>query len=183
MRTRLSIALVCIVVAGGAAPAVADVLWSWQFGTEEGTFVTDGTFAATSAAGSFTIQDVEITASQYPAHVGAAHYFTQEPLGFEWDGTVPTQFWRLGGTYTNGAGFYLVANDWYYGYQPTVGSILDVDENYVYRESLTLAPLQDLQLPVVPTLSGWAVGLLTTTLAAAGAWLLIRREPGFRAPF
>ncbi len=176
MRTPL--ALRCLIIVGLAvsiaSPSAADVLWSWQFGTEQGTFTTDGTLADTSAAGSFTISNFQITASTYPSHVGAAYYETQAPQGFLWDGSVPTQFWRAGGIFTNGSNFFLVMNDWIYLFLPASGIVRNADEDDVYSAALTLTPLREQLTPAVPALSPWGLGLLSLMMAGAGAWLLRR---------
>lgn len=179
MKTPLMkyLVLTCGLVVGSAVPVAGQVHWNWSFGSEQGTFVTDGSFADTGSPGNFTISGFEITASAYPSHVGADTYETQPPQGFLWDGSAPTQFWRLGGTYTNGADFFLVSNDWYYVFNPVVSGLYNSDEDLVFDGSLTLEPVADLQT-AIPTLSLPMTVFFSLLLAFAGFWFL-RRHPHF----
>jgi hypothetical protein len=90
-------------------PAVANITWDWSFSTEAGTFETNGALVGASApAANYTIDTstFAVTASQIAGLVGATYVAILETQGFQWDGTQPTQFWRAGGTYTNGANFH-----------------------------------------------------------------------------
>jgi len=95
--------------------ARAEINWSWVnagTGTESGTFTTDGeTVGALAPAGSYTILDFSYTASVYGAPVGSVSggtYFIGMPdIGFEWDGSGATQFWRQSGAWTNGFGLWV----------------------------------------------------------------------------
>jgi len=177
MRIRASkcVIMACALVIGSATPAAGQVLWSWSFGSEQGTFVTDGSFPDTASPGNFTITNFEVTASAYPLHVGAAWYETQPPQGFLWDGSAPTQFWRSGGTYTNGSNFFITANDWYYTFAPGTSYLNDWDEFEVLSGTLTLVPLAESQSGSgIPTLSFRMVALFSLLTALAGFWLLRR---------
>ncbi|MBD2627894.1 PFE-CTERM domain-containing protein [Trichormus variabilis] len=90
-------------------PAQA-LTWNWSFngGAEAGTFDTNGTFANTSGAFDFTINaaTVAVTSSTVaPLLVGKTFTEIQPTEGFLWNGTAPTQFYRNGGTLTNGSRF------------------------------------------------------------------------------
>ncbi len=165
--------IACAMVVASVAPASAQVVWSWSFGSEQGTLTTDGSFADTASVGTFTITDFQITGSAYPAYVGATTYETQAPQGFLWDGSAPTQFWRLGGTYTNGADFFLVQNDWFYVFNPGLSELNNADEDLVLEGTLTLVPLNDTRAGI-PTLSFPMMILFLILMGLAGVWLLRR---------
>jgi hypothetical protein len=88
-------------------PAQA-LTWNWSFngGAEAGTFDTNGTFADTSGNFNFVINaaTVAVTTSAFaPSLVGATFTEGSQPgNGFLWNGTNPTQFYRGGGSFTNG---------------------------------------------------------------------------------
>ncbi len=98
-------------------PAQAGILWNWVnssgTGTEEGTFVTLGTFEnGLVEAGSYELVDFTVSSSGSNLPVGSisgGQYSMGQPgVGFVWDGSSPTEFWRADGTYTNGFAFYVV---------------------------------------------------------------------------
>ena len=103
MLTILTLAAIC-----GAAQA--GIVWSWTnagTGTEQGTFITDGNLVSDLApAGTYTVIDFSVTATAYIIPIGSmssGDYFTNQPdIGFDWDGSIPTVFWRSSGFYTNG---------------------------------------------------------------------------------
>ena len=88
----------------------AKIQWTWEnvaTGTERGTFVTDGMMVGGAApAGSYTVLDFSVTASIYGLRYGSildGQYSIGMPdIGFDWDGSMPTVFWRQSGGYTNG---------------------------------------------------------------------------------
>ena len=168
-----------VLIAFFAVPANADVVWNWQFGTESGTFITSGTFADTSAAGTFTISQFHVTGSAYPGAAGA-HYDlgSQLPEGMIWDGSVATQFFR--DVYTNGANFYGSSTPPYrYVLIPAQGIIEDDDENILASAALTVTPVRDVvaAAPVaIPSLLLSRLLLLGTLLAGAALLLLRRRR-------
>jgi PEP-CTERM motif len=91
--------------------AAASVVWSWSFnsGAEAGTFTTNGTTADLGGAFNFVIDAAtfNVTASAFnPALVGASFVANQPTQGFLWNGTAATQFYRGGGTFTNGSNFF-----------------------------------------------------------------------------
>ncbi|MBU0740901.1 hypothetical protein KKG45_11650 [bacterium] len=109
--------LTILVLAAACGAAQAGVQWSWSnagTGTELGTFITDGELVSDQApAGTYTVVDFSVTASAYDIPIGSmsgGDYFTNQPeIGFDWDGSVPTVFWRLSGFYTNGFGLFVTA--------------------------------------------------------------------------
>lgn len=111
MKSFLTVLTMLVILIHGSAKA--DILWNWVnagTGTEMGTVITTGDASSGSvAAGSYTILDFSLSASNYALPIG---YFSsgdyaigQQDIGFLWDGTTITQFWRSSGTYTNGFSF------------------------------------------------------------------------------
>ncbi len=90
--------------------AMAGIEWNWVnagTGTEEGTFITEGELVDGAApAGTYTVVDFSYDTTSYGAPIGSVSDGTfvlnQPTIGFDWDGTAPTSFWRGSGTYTNG---------------------------------------------------------------------------------
>ncbi|MGH3584379.1 MAG: hypothetical protein ACRERC_07540, partial [Candidatus Binatia bacterium] len=157
-----------------AGPAAADVLWSWSFGTEAGTFVTTGTFAETAAPGVFTFQRFDVTTSQIAGNVGATYTEGSQPIQtMSWNGSAPTQFTRANGALTNGSNFF--RQDFAYFYTllaPPDGSLLsEGDESQLVDGLLTVTPLRDVApataAPAVSPLGLAALGMLLAGLAAA----------------
>lgn len=174
---RLCVLILGVVVCATLAapvPATADVLWSWRFASEAGTFVTDGTMADTAGPYNFTIiRNFEVTASAYPVMVGATYHEHQPPQGMRWNGSAPTEFWRAGGTYTNGSCFFNASNEWWYGLgPPPLAGLLDEGETVVIEDTLTVAPLGAAQAVGIPV-AGWAsLAVLGCLVALAGIILL-----------
>ncbi|MFN0199616.1 MAG: PEP-CTERM sorting domain-containing protein [Planctomycetaceae bacterium] len=82
--------------------SIMGITWDWSAfaGTEAGTFTTDGSLVGNAApAGTYNILDVSMTASvRIPGYVGTSmshgDIFSTPILGFIWDGSAPTQFFR-----------------------------------------------------------------------------------------
>lgn len=165
MSTLRTLGLVVIVTGclTCAGLARADVVWSWQFQNEEGTFVTDGTVADLAGPHTFTILSFHVTASDYPANVGATYTWNQPPEGLIWDGSAITQFFRSGGTLTNGSNFFNADTYWGYTFVPGTGFLRDASENDVTEGPLAVTPMQEQE--AVPVLAG--PGLVTLILAIA----------------
>ncbi|MFK0730351.1 MAG: hypothetical protein ACIWVG_04130 [Gloeotrichia echinulata HAB0833] len=110
---KLGIATAGIVLTMGLTetkPAQA-LTWNWSFnsGTEAGTFNTNGTFADTSGSFNFVINPstVAVTTSAFaPSLVGATFTESQPTQGFLWNGTTATQFYRSSGAFINGSNFF-----------------------------------------------------------------------------
>lgn len=98
------------------ANGVTQICWSWSMqGVITGTFTTNapsgGMTGATIAAGSYTASDVAVLTSNIPsgtqAPIGSiadgTYFFTQNDMGFVWNGSTVTQFNRFNGTLTNGS--------------------------------------------------------------------------------
>ncbi len=109
---KFFLALIFSLALGNAAQA--GIEWSWAntgTGTEQGTFITSGELVGGEAhAGSYTIVDATVTASTFNTQLGSfsdGTYTTWQPnLGFDWDGTDVTVFWRSSGGLTNGLGLF-----------------------------------------------------------------------------
>ena len=109
MKTTITLLLVLACAAG----AQAGIQWTWVnagTGTEQGTLVTDGELVGGLApAGSYTVVDFSVTATAYALPLGSCSggefAIGQPEIGFDWDGSAPTVFWRSNGSYTNGFAF------------------------------------------------------------------------------
>jgi len=105
--------ILSVAVAGQVS---AEVVWNWSdadTGAERGIFTTTGDLVDGSAlAGSYQIIDfvLEATTTSLPttgSYAGGQWSAgNQSPVGFTWDGTGPTEFWRAGGTHDNGLNLY-----------------------------------------------------------------------------
>ncbi len=97
------------------ANGVTQICWSWSMqGVITGTFTTNapsgGMTGATIAAGSYTASDVAVLTSNIPsgtqAPVGSisdgTYNFTQNDMGFVWDGNTVTEFNRFSRLFKNG---------------------------------------------------------------------------------
>lgn len=131
MRTAKQLpllAFICLLTTAG--PSSASLVWGWSFGgTETGTFTTSGTIYT---AGSYTITGFEVTSSIQPAGIGTDWDVAfLGATGFIWDGTDFTQFWRFGGTATNGANIFHDTEDLRYSFYAEpglqLGRLTDVD--------------------------------------------------------
>lgn len=138
-----------------AATAKADVYWNWSFGTESGIFRTNGTEANLGGA-SFTILDFYVLKtgqSVEPGSISGGQYFVGQPnIGFTWNGSKATEFFRASGTYTNGTVIFLMSDtNVLYGFHPNAGAkagnsrLRTADSTpIIYTEgSLSLAPILD----------------------------------------
>ncbi len=145
-KLSLSTALAVATVGIGAftQSAQAIVLWNWSFATEAGTFETDGEFSDTSGPFTFTIDpdSFEVTSSTEAGAIGADYFAGQPDIGFQWDGTQATQFFRSSGTFTNGANLSTPGFEFSYAFFPGSSSLTDVDENTVASGPETLTPVE-----------------------------------------
>ncbi len=106
MKVMVSILVFLVISSIGQAK----IQWTWEnvaTGTERGTFVTDGMMTGNTApAGSYTVLDFSVTASayglRYGSILGGQYSIGMPDIGFDWDGSMPTVFWRQSGGYTNG---------------------------------------------------------------------------------
>jgi len=147
----LSVGAVLAALCQFPSVGAADVLWSWSFSTESGTFVTSGTFAETAGEAVFTFKSFSVSESQIAGNVGASYDEGSQPIQtMSWNGSQPTQFTRAGGVYTNGSNFYRDDDAYFYGLSagPTMGVLFDSHEDTVTDGSLTIAPLG---APLTPT--------------------------------
>jgi hypothetical protein len=83
----------------------AQITWNWSFGTNTGTFLTDGTvIGGTAPPGTYNFIDFALTSSGDGATVGSvsggqyvpAGYGTTLPYDFNWDGST-VSFWNSAG--------------------------------------------------------------------------------------
>jgi len=143
--TRLLMPMGLAVGLSGAAQA--DITWSWSFGTEAGTFVTDGALVGTSApAGVYNVLDISVTQSSFPGNLGAMttgelDEGSQPGTGFTWDGTADTQWFRAAGVWTNGANYYSNVTQHRYLFFPGFYVLYDGNDNTLLSSAtLSLTP-------------------------------------------
>ena len=113
----MKILLTILILAAACGAAQAGIEWTWAngaFGSEQGTFITNGELVAEEApSGSYTIIDFSITATAYLIPIGSMSGgefdLIQPDIGFDWDGSAPTVFWRNSGGYTNGLWMHVTA--------------------------------------------------------------------------
>ncbi len=133
--------------------AQAAIEWTWAnagTGTEQGTFITDGALVGDLApAGSYTVLDYSVTASAHGAPIGSVsggeYRIHQADMGFDWDGSAPTVFWRLSGMYTNGLNLFVTtmipgAVD-FIGFCIGEFGVYDDNEDLIFQELLTATVL------------------------------------------
>jgi len=90
-----------------APMSFANQCWTWAHNAnEQGYFITDDGVDVGGGITNYTINDFKVTATT-ASNVDDSSFGTNGVTGFKWNGTSPTQFWRDGGAYTNGANFYL----------------------------------------------------------------------------
>jgi len=162
-----------------ANPAAADVLWSWSFGTESGTFVTTGSFAETAAPGVFTFRRFWVSASQVASNVGAG-YVDQNPVAtMTWNGTQPTQFARGSGSATNGSNFARFDGAYVYTLEVPASILFqNPGEHIALEATLTVTPLGPfVATAAAPALSPLATAATALLLAALASAALRRRGP------
>ena len=138
------------------ANAVTQICWSWSMqGVITGTFTTNapsgGMTGATIASGSYTASDVAVLTSNIPssatqAPVGSisdgTYYFSQNDMGFVWDGSRVTQFNRFNGTYTNGSVVFQTGSSNRLLFDINVSFFLPTSP-YLSFDTATLTPLND----------------------------------------
>ena len=133
-----------------ARPAAGNILWSWSFGTEAGTFVTDGDLVGGIAPpGTYTLDPstFSVTASFVGACIGGSYDEGPQPSQwFDWDGTAPTRFYRANGLYDNGTNMYLLPTGEYrytlYAVGGPPGGLLVYDDDVnIVEAALTVEPI------------------------------------------
>lgn len=156
--------------------SVADVLWSWSFSTESGTFITTGTFAQTSGPAVFTFKRFSVSASQIGANVGASYTEGSDaPETMSWDGSQPTQFARKNGLFTNGSNFYSAIAHYVLN-APNALLVTANPGNLITSGQLTVAPVREVTLQdFAPVASATGIALLTGVMLL-GAALSLRRH-------
>lgn len=153
--TKLGIATAGIALTLGLAetkPAQA-LSWDWSFngGAEAGTFDTNGTFADTAGSFNFVIDasTFNATSSTFAPSVVGANFDTlstqnQGVQGFLWNGTTATQFYRNGGTLTNGSNFF--SGDFRYIFGISGSPVAQLSNEATFANTgfttLTLTPTQ-----------------------------------------
>ncbi len=83
-----------------------------------------------------------MTSSTEAATIGADYIASQPDIGFQWDGTEVTQFFRSSGTFTNGAGLFTSGFEFGYSFVPGFSSLRDDDEDTVVSGPETLTPVE-----------------------------------------
>jgi len=112
-RTKVAtLAATLITIGSLAGGANAAILWQWSFLGEAGTLLTDGTLVGSSAeAGTYNVIDFSITQTATTIPLGSIsggqwNEGSQPGTGFVWDGSIDTEWFRDGGNFTNGAGYF-----------------------------------------------------------------------------
>jgi hypothetical protein len=147
---KIIVSILIMTLACGAA--WAGIEWTWVnagTGTEQGTFITDGELVSDLApAGTYTVQDYSITASAHGMPIGSAsggEYFINQPdIGFDWDGSAPTLFWRDSGGYTNGLNLFMAIP------VPSVPNMIGMDIDwFALEEDVKAQYLEEALTPIL----------------------------------
>ncbi|HUI24715.1 MAG TPA: hypothetical protein VL403_01425 [Candidatus Kryptonia bacterium] len=160
--------------------SVADVLWSWSFDTESGTFVTNGTFDQTSGAAVFTFKSFSVSMSQTASNVGASYNEGNQPVQtMSWNGSQPTQFTRANGFFTNGSNFYNVNNNHWYSLDAPNALMHVVPGTTLASGALTVVPLGEVipqGVALAPAASANGIAFLTGFMLLVGVLSLRQRQ-------
>lgn len=139
--------LSCAAGALFASSSVADIQWSWAFGSEAGYFITDGNLVGGVAPpAQYNVLDFAVTQSFDPGNIGSISggeldEGSQPGTGFTWDGSADTEWFRAGGFYTNGANYYSNVTIQRYLFFPGFYVVFDSNDNQLIQAStLTLTP-------------------------------------------
>jgi len=153
------------------ATVSADMIWDWSFGSEAGTFVTDGTPQDATGAFDFTIKTLTVTSSVDSEDIGVAYTDQDPPSGFLWNGSAPTQFHRAGGAFTNGVNITDPTTFHFFTFEPPgIDSLFRTgSKGLLDSGTLALSPRIPLQVPV---LSPGLLGLLGVLVAGAALRIL-----------
>lgn len=161
-----------------AAPAHA-LTWNWSDsnGNLTGTFETDGD-ALNGAAGTYVFTGFNVLTSTYfdVSQISSAwDHASGGSMGFVWNGSAATQFWRFGGSFTNGSNFYNYDSQGAYNriwiaFSPS--SMLVGDTDYSPRYDIAGGPVMSVA-PSAAVPVPAAAGLLA---AAVGALGFLRRR-------
>jgi hypothetical protein len=162
----------CLLVIPSRANATP-LIWDWSFaGTEAGTFTTNGTVADTASSFNFTITNFTVTSSTITSLIGSGYTETQPVQGFLWDGTVPTQFYRSSGSFTNGSNFFVSSPAYIYMFFASsgtaTGGLEDPSESPVVSSAA-------LTLTAVPEPSTYAMALVGLACGGYSMWRRKRR--------
>ena len=102
---RARIVALLVMLVGTPLVAQAQITWNWSFGTNSGTFLTDGTaIGGVAASGTYNFIDFSLTSSGDGATVGSVSggqygaygFGTTLPYDFNWNGSAVT-FWNSAG--------------------------------------------------------------------------------------
>ena len=153
-----------------AASASANIVWNWSFSSEAGTFVTNGNLTDLAGPFNFTILDFQVSSSVDDEDIGATYAGQDLPQGFLWDGSAPTQFYRAGGVFTNGANFFNASTGHFFTLVPSnIDSEFKTGDKALLDSGvLAIDPID----AIVPTLSPVMLGVLGVIVAAAAFRLL-----------
>ena len=104
-RSRTVAAALLVALTAAPQAAQAQITWNWSFGTNTGTFSTNGTAPGGIAApGTYNFTDFSLTSSGDGAAIGsvsggqynASGFSTNTPYDFNWNGSAVT-FWNSAG--------------------------------------------------------------------------------------
>lgn len=117
MRKSLLVLVIGSFLFAAAGTTNASIVWSWNFASEFGQFVTDGDIAS---PGTYTLSDFSVTASASGGSIGSLsggqyatqtdNFSTPQPFTFVWDGSQITQWFHSGNNLYDWWSFRDVAN-------------------------------------------------------------------------
>ncbi len=138
----LAAALITLGPLSGTANAA--ITWNWSFNGEAGTFVTDGDLSGGSALpGVYQVTDFSVNQSAVGAPLGSMsgggwNEGSQPGTGFTWDGSTDTQWFRNGGSLTNGANYFSADATTRVAFFPGSYKVADGPDDNTYSSSSTL---------------------------------------------
>lgn len=177
-RTLMSAVSLCAMLVVAPATAHAQVTWNWSFGSNSGTFSTNGSAPGGIAApGVYSLTDFSVSSSGQGATIGSmsggqyagSGYFTNLPYDMTWNGSAVT-LWNSAGT--NGFDWWVFTDNgnpsqtFLFGWQ--TGNVNTASEAVYYPSSMTSSPVT-VAVATTATPEPATVGLFALGLAGIGA--------------